>query len=275
MLSATERKYRAAKAEMLAAVQSIEKFRSHLEGREFILRVDNTALKWLKTYSMTSDFVARWITALGAFKMRIEHRLRDKHFNADRLSKKTEFYENREEYDRNRPDVSPGFAFLNQDYYDQLPTVPWLDKDGREITPELQELACSNDQPTCEPTQTGPNKVCSLSERPEAAVSSQRTARVRILKRGDPIDPTEFPITKLEVGTQGISRLTENEQLALAKITKADSPSVSPVVREDEPLTIEPPFTKIVALSAESLNAGAQEGALEMIRAIKLVNAAT
>ena len=34
----------------------------------------------------------------------------------------------------------------------------------------------------------------------------------------------------------------------------------------------EPPWAKIVALSAESLNAGAQEGALEMIRAVKLVN---
>ncbi len=112
MLSATERKYGAAKAEMLAGLRFAEKFRSHLEGREFILRVDNMALKWLKTYSMTSDIVARWISILGAFKMRIEHRLTDKHFNADGLSKKTEFYESREEYDKTRPEVSPGFAFL-------------------------------------------------------------------------------------------------------------------------------------------------------------------
>ncbi len=93
MLSATERKYGAAKAEMLAAVRFVEKFSSHLEGREFILRVGNKTLKRLKTYSMTSDIVARWITNLGAFKMRIEHRLRDKHFNADGLSKKTEHFE--------------------------------------------------------------------------------------------------------------------------------------------------------------------------------------
>ena len=65
---------------------------------------------------MKSNIVARWNTILGAFKMRIEHRLRDEHFNADGLSNKTEFYESREEYDKNRPDVTPGFAFLDQEY---------------------------------------------------------------------------------------------------------------------------------------------------------------
>ena len=82
---------------MLAAVKFEEKFRSHLEGQELVLRVYNMALKWLKTYSMISDIVATCITILGAFKLRIEHRLRDKHHNADALSKQTEFHENREE----------------------------------------------------------------------------------------------------------------------------------------------------------------------------------
>ena len=59
MLNSTERKYGAAKAEMLAAVRFVGKFRSNLEAQEFVLRVDNMALKWLKTYSMTSDIVAR------------------------------------------------------------------------------------------------------------------------------------------------------------------------------------------------------------------------
>ena len=86
MLSATERKYGAAKAEMLP--RYIKKFRSHLEGREFVLRVVNQVLRWLKTYSMSSDIVARWITILGAFKVKIEHRFREKRFNADGLSKR-------------------------------------------------------------------------------------------------------------------------------------------------------------------------------------------
>ncbi len=64
MLNSTERKYGAAKAETLAAVRFVEKLFSNLEGQEFVLRVDNMALKWLKTYSMTSDIVARWITIL-------------------------------------------------------------------------------------------------------------------------------------------------------------------------------------------------------------------
>ncbi len=97
---------------MLAAVRFIEKFPSHLEGREFVFRLDNLALKWLKTYSMTSDFVTRWVTILGGFKMRIEHRVRDKHLNVDGVSKKTEFYEGREKSDLNRPAVAVGFGFL-------------------------------------------------------------------------------------------------------------------------------------------------------------------
>ncbi len=44
MLNSTERRYGAAKAEMLAAVRFVEKFRSHLEGRKYDLRVDNMAL---------------------------------------------------------------------------------------------------------------------------------------------------------------------------------------------------------------------------------------
>ena len=121
---------------MLAAVRFIEKYRSHLEGQEFVLRVDNPALKWLKTYSMSSDIVARRISILSAFKMRIEHRLRDKHFNADGLSKKTEYYEEKEENYRNKPAISPGFSFISQEAYDQLETVPWLNKDGNEIQEE-------------------------------------------------------------------------------------------------------------------------------------------
>ena len=59
MLNPTERRYGAAKAETLAAVKFIEKFRSHLERQEFVLRVDDQAVRWLKSYSMSSGLVAR------------------------------------------------------------------------------------------------------------------------------------------------------------------------------------------------------------------------
>ncbi len=70
-------------------------------------------------------------------------------------------------------------------------------------------------------------------------------------------------------------RMNETERLALAKIAEADSPFRPPVVRDDEPRLQEFPSSKIVVLCANSLNAGDQERAVEMIKAVKLVNAAT
>ena len=64
--------------------------------------------------------LGRWITALGRFNMKIEHRTRDKHFNADGLSKKTEFYQEREEKRAVQLAVKPGFSFMSQDVYDSL-----------------------------------------------------------------------------------------------------------------------------------------------------------
>ena len=52
--------------------------------------------------------------------MKVVHRTRDKHFNADGLSKKTEFYQLREERRANEPKMKPGFSFLSKQEYDQL-----------------------------------------------------------------------------------------------------------------------------------------------------------
>ena len=72
-------------------VTFLEKWYAYLADKEFTLRVDNIALRWLKTYSMDEGMIGRWITALGRFKMKVVHRTRDKHFNADGPSKKTKF----------------------------------------------------------------------------------------------------------------------------------------------------------------------------------------
>ncbi len=53
--------------------------------------------------------MARWITFLGGFKMRIEHRVQEKHFNADGMSKKIEFYEGREKSDLKKPKSALSF----------------------------------------------------------------------------------------------------------------------------------------------------------------------
>ncbi len=92
-LNAAQRNYSAPKLEMLAALTFIERYASYLLGRVFTLRVDNKALIWLISMNLTNNPLAcRWICRLGAFKMKIEHRERSEHMNADALSKTTSLY---------------------------------------------------------------------------------------------------------------------------------------------------------------------------------------
>ena len=71
--------------------------------------------------------------------MIIEHRTRDKHQNADSLSKKTEFYERQEQREADRSEIKDGFSFIDKETYDSLPLTRWLDKSGKPIEdhPEL------------------------------------------------------------------------------------------------------------------------------------------
>ena len=140
VLSDTEMKYDGApKAEMFAVVTFVEKYRAYLGSEPFKLRVDNRALSWLKTYSMDQSFIGRWIVRLDGYNMIIEHRTRDKHQNADSLSKKTEFYERQEQREADRPEIKDGFSFMDKETYDSLPLMRWLDKSGKPIEdqPEL------------------------------------------------------------------------------------------------------------------------------------------
>ena len=133
VLSDTEMKYGAPKAEMFAVITFVEKNRAYLESAPLKLRVDNRALAWLKTYSMDQSYIGRWIVRLDGYHMIIEHRTRDKHQNADSLSKKTEFYERLEEKQANQSEIKDGFSFLDKETYDKLPLTRWLDKSGHPI----------------------------------------------------------------------------------------------------------------------------------------------
>ena len=133
VLSDTEMKYGAPKAEMFAVITFVEKYRAYLGSALFKLRVDNRALAWLKTYSMDQSYIGRWIVRLDGYQMIIEHRTRDKHQNADSLSKKTEFYERLEEKQANQSKIKDGFSFLDKETYDKLPLTRWLDKSGHPI----------------------------------------------------------------------------------------------------------------------------------------------
>ena len=139
VLSDTEMKYGAPKAEMFAVVTFVEKNRAYLGSAPFKLRVDNRALSWLKTYSMDQSYIGRWIVRLDGYHMIIEHRMRDKHQNADSLSKKTEFYERLEQKQANQAEIKEGFSFLDKETYEALPLTRWLDKSGHPIPghPEL------------------------------------------------------------------------------------------------------------------------------------------
>ena len=133
VLSDTEMKYGAPKAEMFAVITFVEKYRAYLGSAPFKLRVDNRALVWLKTYSLIQSYIGRWIVRLDGYHMIMEHRTREKHQNADSLSKKTEFYERLEEKQANQAEVKDGFSFLDKDTYDKLPLTRWLDKSGHPI----------------------------------------------------------------------------------------------------------------------------------------------
>ena len=139
VLSDTEMKYGAPKAEMFAVVTFVEKYRAYLGSAPFKLHVDNRALSWLKTYSMDQSYIGRWIVKLDGYHMIIEHRMRDKHQNADSLSKKTEFYERLEQKQANQAEIKEGFSFLDKETYEALPLTRWLDKSGHPI-PGLPEL---------------------------------------------------------------------------------------------------------------------------------------
>ena len=53
--------------------------------------------------------------------MIIEHRMRDKHQNADSLSKKTEFYERLEQKQANQAEIKEGFSFLDMKLTKRFP----------------------------------------------------------------------------------------------------------------------------------------------------------
>ena len=73
---------------------------------------------------------ASQIVKLDGYHMIIEHRMRDKHQNANKLMKKTEFYERLEQKQANQAEDKEGFSFLDKETYEVLPLTRWLDKSG-------------------------------------------------------------------------------------------------------------------------------------------------
>ena len=198
VLSDIELKYGAPKAEMFAVIIFVEKYRAFLGSAPFKLRVDSRALAWLKTYSMDQSCIGRWIVRLDGYHMIIEHRTRDKHQNADSLSKKTEFYERLEEKQANQAEVKDGFSFLDKETYDKLSRTRWLDKSGHPI-PGHPEL----------PVETA--------------------AEMKVLARGEPV-PLDL-LVRSNLVQQELTRLGINS-IALLKRTVNVAPDVMGKLRD-------------------------------------------
>lgn len=78
-----ERNYYATRLEMLALVDFIDPFRYYLLGRNFLVRTDHHALKWLMSFKQPEGQVARWLERPQEYDFTVEHRPGLNHANAD------------------------------------------------------------------------------------------------------------------------------------------------------------------------------------------------
>ena len=72
VLSDTEMKCGAPKAEMFAVITFVEKYRAYLRSAPFKLRIDNRALAWLKTYSIEPKL--HWLLDRASGRLPHDHR---------------------------------------------------------------------------------------------------------------------------------------------------------------------------------------------------------
>ena len=86
-LSKSQRAYCSTYKELLAIVIFLQKFRPYLLQREFIVRTDNSSLKWLLNFRTVSGLLARWISQIADYNFTVVHRPGKQHTNADALSR--------------------------------------------------------------------------------------------------------------------------------------------------------------------------------------------
>ena len=89
-LSEAEVKYHSNELECLALVWALKKFRCYLYGRPFIVRTDNSAVKWLWSKKELTGKFSRWILSLQEYDFKIEHVKGKNNVVADVLSRNLE-----------------------------------------------------------------------------------------------------------------------------------------------------------------------------------------
>ncbi|KAK3095582.1 hypothetical protein FSP39_016324 [Pinctada imbricata] len=86
--SKSERHYCVTRKELLAIVAAIKQFHHYLYGRNFLVRSDHGALRWLFNFKKPEGQMARWLEQLATYDFTIEHRAGRIHNNADALSRR-------------------------------------------------------------------------------------------------------------------------------------------------------------------------------------------
>lgn len=85
-----EIRYNTTEKELLAVVWAIKYFRPYIYGKEFELKTDHQALKWLHTKYLGKDLnprLQRWILSLGEYNFKIEYLKGKENYIADFLSR--------------------------------------------------------------------------------------------------------------------------------------------------------------------------------------------
>ena len=113
--------------------------------------------------------------------------MRDKHQNADSLSKKTEFYERLEQKQANQAEIMEGFSFLDKKNYEALPFMRWLDKSGHRISGH-------------------------------PALLVEKAAEIKILSKKDPV-PLDL-LLRSNLVQQELSRMNINNLILLDKVMR-------------------------------------------------------
>ncbi|GBG69815.1 hypothetical protein CBR_g4644 [Chara braunii] len=86
-VTACEHNYAAPTGECYAALWGISHFRAYLYGRKFTLVTDHEPLLALKKSKDYSGMIGRWATVLQSMDFDIRHRKRERHGNADGLTR--------------------------------------------------------------------------------------------------------------------------------------------------------------------------------------------
>lgn len=93
-LTTPQRSWKAAEKEGLAALEAIEKFRPYVEGTQFTLITDSSALSFIMNSKWKpSSKLSRWSMLLQQYDMKVQHRRGTENVVADALSRAVEAIE--------------------------------------------------------------------------------------------------------------------------------------------------------------------------------------